>query len=323
MLYTSPEPPIVKSGGKMKNPADEIILAKSALVFYNPKNFDSSNGMLDPDASPGYFGVGRLLLPGKFFSLRFLCRLHHGDVIGTVALVSGILPKDAFIREGIHFIGDALVVHLSLNSETGKENKSCHTGDYGILDGVFPLFAAIVLLLKIRVGRSWNLALGPVMNEFMYDSVAASLVKKFSKSQDIGSRKHPRVVDCVAEYLRQGVDPLPALLLAHVKTCRMIALKRVVLQIYKYEKQPFGNSGKRTVGLHDVGTASGKFSSLHVVPPKVFVMRFSEKRQNFVKKGYADTCECQKSLRIIPCFSIVHPFINVFCLARTSVNITI
>lgn len=37
----------MKSGGKVKNPADEIILAKSALLLYNSKNFGSANGMFD------------------------------------------------------------------------------------------------------------------------------------------------------------------------------------------------------------------------------------------------------------------------------------
>jgi len=130
MLRTSLEPPIVKSGGKVKNPADEVILAKSALVFYNPKDLDSSNGMLDLDACPGYLGVGRLLLPGKHLSLRFLRRLHHGDVVGAVPLVSGILLKDAFIREGIHLIGDTPGVHLSLHGEACEEDESCHTSIY-------------------------------------------------------------------------------------------------------------------------------------------------------------------------------------------------
>lgn len=311
MLRTSHEPPIVKSGGKVKNPANEIIFAKSALVFHDSKDFDPSDGVLDLDACPGYFCVSRLLLPGKFFCLRFLCQLYHGDVIGTVPLVSGILLKDAFIREGINFIGDTLVVHLSLHSETDKEDKSCHTGNYCILDGVFLLFAAVVLLLKIRVGRSRNFALCPVMNEFMYDSIAAMLIKKFSESHDIGSWKHSCILDYIAEYLRQGVDPLPALLLVHVKTSRMIALRRVILQINKYEKQPFCNRRKRAVGLDCVGMLSCNFFAFDVMPTEIFVMGLSEKRQNFVKKGYADTCVCQKGGRIIPCFRIVHLFVNV------------
>lgn len=311
MLRTRLEPPIVKSGGKVKNPADEIILAKSALVFYNPQNLDTSNGMLDLDACPGYFRVGQLLLLCKFPSLRFLHRLYHGDVIGAEPLVPGILLKDAFIREGVHFIGDALVVHLSFHSETCKEDKPCHTGDYRVLDGMFLLFAAIVLLLEIWVGRSRDLALCPVMNEFMYDGIPATPVKKFPESHDIGSRKHSCIPDRIAEYLRQGVDPLTALLLAHVKTSRMIALKRVVLQIDKYEKQPFRNSGKRTVGLDCVGTFSCDLVALDIMPTEIFVMGFCEKWQNFVKKGYADTCQCQKRRWIFPCFSIVHPFVNV------------
>lgn len=311
MLRTSLEPPIVKSGGKVKNPADEIILAKSALVLHNPKDFGSSDGMFDLDACPGYFCVGRHLLPGKFLSLRLLCRLYHGDVIGTVTLIAGILLKNAFIGKGIHLIGDTLVVHLSLHSETGKEDKSCHTGDYRVLDGMLLLFAAVVLLLKIRVGGSRNLALCPVMNEFMHDRIAPTLIEKSLECLDIGSRKHPRIPGRIAEYLRQGVNPLPALLLAHVETCRMIALKRVVLQIDKYEKQPFLNRGKRTVGLDCMGTLSCNLFAFDIMPSEVFVMGFSEKRQNFVKKGYADTCECQERRRIIPCFRIVHPFVNV------------
>lgn len=57
MLRTSLEPPIVKSGGKVENPAAEIILAKSALVFNDPKDFNPSDGMLDLDARPGYKNV--------------------------------------------------------------------------------------------------------------------------------------------------------------------------------------------------------------------------------------------------------------------------
>ena len=92
----------------------------------------------------------------------------------------------------------------------------------------------------------------------------------------------------------------------------MIALKRVVLQIDKYEKQPFLNRGKRTVGLNCMGTLSCNLFAFDIMPSEVFVMGFSEKRQNLVKKGYADTCECQERRRIIPCFRIVHPFVNVF-----------
>ncbi len=157
-------------------------------------------------------------------------------------------------------------------------------GNYGILDGALLLFAAVVLFLKFRVGRSRNLTLCPVMNEFMYDSVATMLVRKSSESRDIGSRKHSCIPDCIAEYLRQGVNPLPALLLAHVKTSCMIALKRVVLQMDKYEKQPFSNRRKRAVGLDCVGTFSCDLFAFDIMPAEIFVMSLC-KRQNLVKKG--------------------------------------
>lgn len=167
-----------------------------------------------------------------------------------------------------------------------------------------------MLLLKVRVGRSRYLALSTVMNEFMYDSVAATLVKKSPESHDIGSRKHTGIVNGDTQHLCQRMYPLAALL-AHVKTCRMIALKRVVFQVDEDEKQPFGNRGKRTIGLDCMMTLSCNLFAFDIMPTKIFVMGVSEKRQNFVKKGYADTCECQKRRRIIPCFRIVHPFVNV------------
>lgn len=137
MLRTSLEPPIVKSGGKVKNPADEIILTKSALVFYNPKNFGSSDGVFDLDTCAGYFCFSRFLLPGKFFSFGLLCGLYNSNFIEVVPMISSILLKEAFVMEGIHFIGNTLVVHLSLHSEAGKEDKSCHTGDSAFLTMCF------------------------------------------------------------------------------------------------------------------------------------------------------------------------------------------
>lgn len=67
MLRTSLEPPVVKSSGKVENPVDEIILAKSALVLHDPKDFGSPDGVLDLDVCAGYFFIGLLLLLGKFF----------------------------------------------------------------------------------------------------------------------------------------------------------------------------------------------------------------------------------------------------------------
>lgn len=232
----------------MKKPADEIILAKSVLFFHDPKDFDSSNGMLDLDACPGYFCISRLLFLGEFFSLRLLCQLYHSNVIGPIPLVADILLKDAFIREGIHFIGDMLVVHLPLHSKTGKEAKSCHTGDYDILDGVFLLFAAVMLLLKVRVGGTGCFPFSAVMDKLVDNKFSATFIKKKSTEGDhVGCGKHSRIIDCIAEYLRQRMFPLLALLLAHVKAGRVIVLDRVVLKIDKYEEQPVGNSWKRTV----------------------------------------------------------------------------
>ncbi len=99
MLHTSQESPVMKSGGKMKNFADEVILAQSALVFDDAKDLRSTNGMLDLDSRLGNFGVGRFLLRCQLFSFGLLHRLNHDDIFGRVSLVSSILLKYAFVRE--------------------------------------------------------------------------------------------------------------------------------------------------------------------------------------------------------------------------------
>ena len=72
MLRTCLEPPIVKSGGKVENFADEVILAQSALILYNPKNLDTADGVFHFDAGTRYLGIGGLLLGCEFLSLGFL-----------------------------------------------------------------------------------------------------------------------------------------------------------------------------------------------------------------------------------------------------------
>lgn len=85
MLRTSLEPPVVKSSGKVENPVDEIILAKSALVLHDPKDFGSPDGVLDLDVCAGYFFIGRLLLLGKFFPF--------GLFVGCITVtLSGLYP---------------------------------------------------------------------------------------------------------------------------------------------------------------------------------------------------------------------------------------
>ena len=124
MLRTSHESPVVKSGGKMENFADEIILAQSALILYNPQNLDTANGMFHFDAGARNLGIGSFLLVCKVFPPGFLHRLYYGGVFRTVSLISGILLKIAHIGERVHLISNFLVVHLPFNRKTRKEYKT-------------------------------------------------------------------------------------------------------------------------------------------------------------------------------------------------------
>ncbi len=120
MLRTCLEPPIVKSGGKVENFADEVILAQSALILYNPKNLDTADGVFHFDAGTRYLGIGGLLLGCEFLSLGFLHRLNNGCILRVISLISGILLKIASIGKRVHFISDSLVVHLPFNSKARK-----------------------------------------------------------------------------------------------------------------------------------------------------------------------------------------------------------
>lgn len=311
MLRTELEPPVVQSCGKAENPAHEITLAKTAFVLDAPEDLGSANGVLDDYPCPGYFPVGCFLLGGKFFPSWLLHGLEHGCVIRTVPLVSRILPKYASVGEGVHFISDFLVVHPPFDSRADKEYEPCQTGDYRILDSMFLLLPAVMGLLKARIGRPRDLAFRAVVDQFVNCRAAAPSIQESPEGRHVGSRHVPGVVNSHAEYLSQGMDPLPALLLAHSKTGGMIFLRRIVLEVGKDEEQPFGDTGKRTVGLYDMGPLPDESLALYVVPPEKFIVCVREKWQYFVKKRYADTCECQKRGRIFSCIRIFHTFDNV------------
>ncbi len=263
------------------------------------------------DAGTRYLGIGGLLLGCEFLSLGFLHRLNNGCILRVISLISGILLKIASIGKRVHFISDSLVVHLPFNSKARKEYKPCKTGDYRILDSM-PLFLpAVIFLLKFRVGRSWNLPFRAIVNEVMDNGVYTLFLKESFERGNVGGRKHPGFGDCLSEDFRQCVNPLSALLLTHVKTCAMILLRGIVLQVNKNEEQAVCHRRKRAVGLYDVRTLPCEFLAFYIVPSEEIVMRISEKWQNFVKKGYADTGECQKRGRILSCFRIFHPFNNV------------
>ncbi len=159
MLCMSQESPVMKPGCKMKDFADEVVLAKSAFVFDNSQYLCATNRMFNFDSCFGYLCVGLFLLRGKFLSSGLLHWLDNGYIVGRITLIAGVLLKNALVRKRIHCVGNLLVVHLALDSGTAEEDEPCHTGDYRILDGVLLFLSAVIFLLKIRVGRSWNLPL--------------------------------------------------------------------------------------------------------------------------------------------------------------------
>ena len=85
MLSTFQKTPVMKTGGNVKNIADEIILAQSAFVLYYSENLCSPNCMFHFDSSSGNLCVCLFLFGGQFLSLRLLGGLEEG-YIGGVSL---------------------------------------------------------------------------------------------------------------------------------------------------------------------------------------------------------------------------------------------
>lgn len=311
MLRTKLEPPVVQSCGKAENPAHEITLAKTAFVLDAPENLGAANGVLDDYPCLGYFPVGCFLFVGKSFPFWLLHWLEHGCVVRIVPLVSCILLKYASVGEGVHVVSNFLVMHPSFDSRADKEDETSQTGDYRILDCMSFLFPAVMGLLKVRIGGPWNLAFRAVVDQFVDYRVTTPFIQKPPEGSHVGSRHIAGVTNRHAEYLRQGMDPLAALLLAHFKTGGMIFLCRIVLEVDKDEEQPVSDAWKRTVGLYDMRPLPDKSPALYIVPPEEFIVCVREKWQNFVKKRYADTSECQKRGRIFSCIRIFHTFDNV------------
>lgn len=277
MLSTIQKTPIMKPGGDMKNIADEIILAQSAFVLYNSENLCASDSVLHLDMRFRYLGVGRFLLFRQFLPFWLLHRLQYGDIVRSIPLIPGILLKDALVWKGILDVRNLLVMYLSLNGESGKEDKSCKASDYSVLYRVLLFLPAVVFLLQIGIGWSGNLPLRAVVDKLMHHISATTLVKKTLEPRHCVGWEHSGFIKSHPENVGKGMDPLATLLLTHIEHCRMILLRGIVLEISQKKEKTVCNRRKLTVGLDDMTTLAGQPLALYVVPSEVFIMRINKK----------------------------------------------
>ena len=312
MLRTSLESPVMKPGGNVKNFADEIILAQSTLVLDNSENLGTSNRMFNFNSRPRNLCIGRFLLIGQIFAFGLFRRLNYSGVIRFVPLIAGILLEYALIRERVLGVRNLFIVHFTLDGCSAEKDEPCKTSDYSILYCVFLLLATIIFLLQVRVGRPRYFPLCPIMNKFMYNVRSASLVKQFLELGHSRCGEHFGVIQCNMEYLGKGMYPLSTLLLRHAETRAHVFLSRIVFEVDQNEEKTVCNRGERTVGLYDVPTLPGEFLALDVMPAEVFIVGVSEICQNFVKKSYADTCECQKCSRIVAYIGVFHTLLTKY-----------
>ena len=310
MLSTMQKSPVMKTGGKMKNLVDEVSSAQSAFISDNTENLCSSDGVFDFHPCPGNLSVCRFLPFGEFASFGLLHGLDNRSVFWCISLITGVLPKDAFIWKRILRVGNLLVVHLSFHGKAGEEYESRHTGDYGILHGVFLLFSTVILTLRLMVGRPWYFTFGAVMDELVDDRGASALVKQTLECGNVLRRENAGFFHGHGKHLGEYVYPLPALLLRHAVSCRKILLRGIVLEVDKDEEQAFLHCGQRTVGLYDMAALARTLLALYIMPSEVLVMGIGEKWQNFVKKSCADTGQCHKCGRIGAEFCVIHTLYN-------------
>lgn len=181
--------------------------------------------------------------------------------------------------------------------------------------------STVVFLLLFGVGWSGNLPLRAIKDKLMYGISTTTLIKKTLETRNCVCRQHTGFLKSQPENIGKGMDPLATLLLAHIEHSRIILLRGIVLEVSQKEEKTVCLRWKRTVGLYDMTTLTRQSLALYVMTSEVLIMRISEKRQNIVKKRYADTCQCQKRGRITTDFIVFNALLTYF-LAHTRMNIT-
>ena len=97
-----------------------------------------------------------------------------------------------------------------------------------------------------------------------------------------------------------------AVFLIHVETGCMIFLKRVILQIYRYEEQPVCNRGKRTVPVYDKPAPVIAIPAIHTVVGEIPVMGFLKIREQPAELFRAKTRQGTEFLFVVVIIHIFH-----------------
>ena len=87
----------------------------------------------------------------------------------------------------------------------------------------------------------------------------------------------------------------------------MIFLKRVILQIYRYEEQPVGNRWQRTVRVYDKSAPVIAVAAIHAVICEIPVMRFLKIREQSGELFRAKARQRTEFLFVVVIIQIFHP----------------
>lgn len=263
---------VMYSRTSSKDSFDEVVCSEPALVLDNSHEFDATYGMFYSYPERRDFFVMFFFFGRKFFSLALFYRLDNNYSFGVVSLISAILIQQTGIRKRIHRIGHLFIMHFSANSWTYEKNQTTSRDDNGILNGMFLFLSTVILFLLIRIDRTRNLPLCPVMQKNRKSVFRRLCLEQPGKLLLCFDRHYFRIQKALFKNMIQNMNKTVALFLIHIENGRMILLKRVILQVNQNEEQAVCNRGKWAIPVYDKTSSAIAVLTIHIVLGEILIM---------------------------------------------------
>ena len=134
--------------------------------FDHATSLDAAVDMLDSHSTLRDQTIGGFLLGREFYSTRFLDRHDDFYSIECEGLKAKVLKKLASGRQRVRSaVGNFLIMPLTFNRLTQKEDRQRLIDQEHVFDGVFLFLAAVIELLIIRVLGARDGSLGAIVTK--------------------------------------------------------------------------------------------------------------------------------------------------------------
>ena len=177
-----------------KKPFNERVCSEPAFIFDNPHELGSADDMFHPYPDTGNLSIERFRVIRKRLSPAFLDRLYNCAPLERTSLISGVLIQSARNRKGVHSIGHLLVMCLSGNAPTDKENLQdtvMMTAFFIVCRFFFPLYcffcSSVVYWMR-------NLPFCPVMKQYGLNFLLGKSDKRSESSLSVCAGIRPIVL---------------------------------------------------------------------------------------------------------------------------------